>query len=384
MILTDQQVLARSALGYFYPDRDQATVFIRRLASQPTNCLVETAVHQGVSGLIYRNLCNLGVLDMIPAPKRHYLRRVYLATAARNISRQNDLVEILALTNKHDIPIVLLKGASLLHSVYKDPGLRPMEDIDLWIMPEQSCRLYRILQRLGYEKDPLYPEKFRKSQTVLDIRTHLLDADRIRSRKRLLGMDQRNIFNDSVPLKIDKVRAHQLNGADQVLFLGIHALKHDISRLIWLVDMLGVTSSWEESCWLELDQRAAKWGQHRTLAYNRYLIHRIFGIAFKGRHQTKNDSFNVLERFALKRRINKKALPPWSPLVLFATKKGLSSRFHYILETLFPRPAILRQTFYQHARSSPLTLYLLRAAQLLVWPFRQSHSACPRKDRFGS
>lgn len=96
-----------------------------------------------------------------------------------------------------DIRVVLLKGIALIHELYKDEGLRPMSDVDLWVLPENLNRLTAVLTRIGYEQGSLYPTTFRKDLTTLDLKTHILGADRIKSRTLLLAKGQQHIFGNA-------------------------------------------------------------------------------------------------------------------------------------------------------------------------------------------
>ncbi len=52
-----------------------------------------------------------------------------------------------------------------------------------------------------------------------------------------------------------------------------------------------------------------------------------------------------MEKKVLRGRIKKDSLPVQASLPLFSSEKGLHKRLSFILETLFPRPEILRQVF---------------------------------------
>ena len=368
--ITEQQLLAQSALPYFGKENDDPA-FFRQMAKVGPGRFVDQAICQGMAGLLYHRLLNAGVPHGIPRAETARLRRIYLATAAGNVSRMRDLAEILIRSNEAEIPVVILKGMSLLESVYADPGLRPMEDMDLWVIPDQLDRLSELLYDLDYQSDPIYPGTFKKRQTVVDIRAHLLDADRICARRHLLHCGQSLVHADTKPVGIYGATAKGLAAHDQILFLGIHALKHDVSRMIWLTDIFGAMQSWDKTAWQALVKRAKLWDQENSLTYILWLIWRLFGYLppDENHHTLFGDRFHLLEKRALRQRIKRKALPPWSPLVLYSTAKGLKGRLQYIFEMLFPRPQILRQVFRQRTSLPVPVLYLLRVAQLLSMSF---------------
>jgi len=51
----------------------------------------------------------------------------------RNKRILQELGEILALFQPHNIPVIVLKGACLAHTVYQNIGLRVMLDLDLLV-----------------------------------------------------------------------------------------------------------------------------------------------------------------------------------------------------------------------------------------------------------
>jgi len=80
------------------------------------------------------------------------------------------------------VRVILMQGISLLQQVYRDIGLRPMNDMDLWVLPEQYNDLVDCFVSQGFEQNSIYPHTFSKGEVVVDIHTHILWGDRIRSR----------------------------------------------------------------------------------------------------------------------------------------------------------------------------------------------------------
>jgi hypothetical protein len=73
-----------------------------------------------------------------------------LATLARNLSIAEHTHEILDAAAADELPMLPLKGAILAHTIYEDPGLRPMSDVDLLVRPRQLERAIALLIRLGF------------------------------------------------------------------------------------------------------------------------------------------------------------------------------------------------------------------------------------------
>jgi hypothetical protein len=71
-------------------------------------------------------------------------------TAFRNLSRLAQLREIQTALAAQNIPILVLKGMVLAFVVYKDPSLRPMHDLDVFLDEKDLDFAVRILGDLGY------------------------------------------------------------------------------------------------------------------------------------------------------------------------------------------------------------------------------------------
>lgn len=365
---TLQQLVAAPAAIYFGRSVHEES-FFRALKTVDPDHFLDQTIRQGMAGILYRVLLEREKTNLLPKVHIKNIRRRYLSTAASNAARAENLKRILQQLDREKIPVVVLKGMALIETFYNDPGLRPMEDIDLWVFPDQYKSIVEALTRLGYQNDPLYRQTFRKRKTVLDIRTHLLDSDRIQARTGLMGIDEIEVFRSTILTHICGAPSRVLSASDTVLYLSMHALKHDMSRMIWLTDVIGFVKSWTEAHWQHLHERSKAWGQEITVVSIFYLMEQLFGIHFSPL-KIINPKISTLQRYALRQRVNKKALPPWSSLLLSSTKKGLAARLRYVIETLFPRPSVLRQVFPRHAHLPSVFLYFLRTVQLFSLPFR--------------
>jgi len=343
----------------------------RRLQSLMSNGvdvdrLIKTSIKEGMAGFLYRNLLKAGILQGLDPQQRQRLESLYYQTVHINLKLIYDMRKILEGLNEREINVVLLKGMALLHQLYSDIGVRPLTDIDLWVLPRDYPALTGILRSQGYRQDHLYPNTFRKGSTVLDLNTHPLGADRIKTRAFLITRDQEHIYHAAQTTRIDGQPALCLNPYDQVLLLGLHLLKHSASRLIWLVDIKCLVGGWGNSDWDALIMRAQELGLTRTLAYICFLLTSSldYELPPRARQVLEAERLSLVEKRVLGRRIRGDALPVWAPLVLSPSVKGFRRRLYFALETLFPRPQILRQVFPNSARLSVPYLYFKRVIQL--------------------
>ena len=327
--------------------------------------LLRAACREGVGGLLYRHLRQSGLLEQRSEPFRKQIENDYYRIAADNLRLVADAKTVLETLEGRGIPTVVLQGMALLDR-YADIGLRPMNDIDLWVMAADLPRADQSLTALGYRRDKLYPGSYRKGSTKIDLRTHLFWADRIHSRRYLLAVSQESIFRDAVGFRIDGCAARRLMPYDEMIYLSMHAIKHFAACLIWLVDLRLITAEWTETEWRQCLQRAAHLGQASIIACTLFLLRDLFGsaaVGYRG-HPAGMPPLGILHKAVLKQRKKSGALPEWAPLLLFETNGGWKNRLLYQTENLFPRPAVLGQVFPADRSGNRWLLYGLRFLQL--------------------
>jgi len=329
--------------------------------------LIEQAMREGVAGILYKSLLASGALDSLDQGHRETLQAFYYQTLRMNLRLMHALKQVLSQVNQRGVAVVVLQGMDLLNDTYEDIGLRPMTDIDLWVSRKDYEELVHILGVLGYERDDVYASTFKQGATVFDIHTHILWADRIRTRKLLLGKSEEHLIGEVRAIKIEGEKALCLSPYDQVLYLSLHAFKHRADRLIWLVDIKRILERWNGGNWESLVRRAEDLGQKKTLMYIFFLLERVFHFrippdALKLLQKKKLSS---LEKKILRERVKKGSLPLWGPVLLFSSELGPVKRGLFLLENLYPRIEVLRQVFPSRPNLKPRQLYVKRTLQLL-------------------
>ncbi|MDD2754218.1 MAG: nucleotidyltransferase family protein [Methanothrix sp.] len=128
---------------------------LRRIETILEECLnwddiLERSEIQGISQRLYCNLLKINKDWKVPANVMDDLREKYLINISKNMLHFRELANILRSFNDLNIKIIVLKGAFLAQIIYKDIGLRPMNDIDLLIREEDLQMVEKALAELRY------------------------------------------------------------------------------------------------------------------------------------------------------------------------------------------------------------------------------------------
>lgn len=90
--------------------------------------------------------------DLVPPPLEEVLHQAYVRSAVRNAFLLRSLNESLRHLSQEGVDVVLLKGAALVHTVYRRAAARPMRDFDLLVRQGDIPAVLRVLIALGYTR----------------------------------------------------------------------------------------------------------------------------------------------------------------------------------------------------------------------------------------
>jgi hypothetical protein len=133
MISLEEKMLVHSVVSYPTPVHQQK---IQRIIHQDVDMdrVIDTAFKEGLAGFLYRSLMSSGVFDALTEDQKERLQSLYYNTVVFNLKRIHELGTVLTVLIQENIQVVLLQGVALLPQIYDDIGLRPITDIDLWVL----------------------------------------------------------------------------------------------------------------------------------------------------------------------------------------------------------------------------------------------------------
>ena len=234
--------------------------------------LAVTAIALGLAPLLHWRFNQAGV-----SSPPLFMAKLALTRQAHN-QRYTDMAgqlgQILAACAAEKIDVVVLKGALLAAVAYPEPGLRPMNDIDLLFRPPELARVERLLERLGYEG------KHKSAETGPGVAKHLstyrrpgpkaatpnpyLSAGNERTVEPHGSLEESwfglkvditpGVWERVVPVLLCGQPAFRLSTVDTLLHLAVHAAFHVIMAstvFVQLYDVGQVIATWPA----ELDWR---------------------------------------------------------------------------------------------------------------------------------
>jgi hypothetical protein len=224
----------------------------------------EKAVEKRLAGLF---------LEAVP-PQLSERMRERLRKAAGQEALQDTMIgrqwgRVLAALANRGLTPVPLKGRALALAVWPRPALRPPGDIDLLLEADAIPVAADALRGLGYRSAPQERAGLLRAGPVGIEQLHSdperpmvdLHARLFRSVGR--GVEAEALLARSRPSRLDGHPIRELDPADRLLFLCVHAAKHGLCELKWLLDLYALARSTEAALWRiaarrAIDTRAAR------------------------------------------------------------------------------------------------------------------------------
>jgi hypothetical protein len=317
--------------------------------------LMELAAEQGVMPLLHSACAGSMAVSQ---PIEAILRRSYHESRQRNAHTIRQLTRVLTLLNRNHIPVLLLKGAALIHTVYDDPALRPMVDFDLLIDREDVSRAVALLRMDGYsicdkevhagsivdDENEIKLVSANSDDVPVELHWHLFDVPYYQHRMPLGWF-----WATAQPISVRGVPALVLGPEAQLFYLCCHlALHHRGKGLLWQHDIVAFLHHYQhELVWSVVLDKAeefelilavqtvlpalvSEW--HAPIPVKQYALLMALCPHFIERHiftLLMAERRPVLQRF-------------WTDLI------GLpdaSSRLRFAARHIFPSPAYMKQRY---------------------------------------
>jgi hypothetical protein len=213
------------------------------------DALAGQAIAAGLGPLLHRGLERAGV-TVPPAPRRRLLA-AYALNAVRNDAVQAEVVRVSAVLEAAGIPAVPLKGAALLATLYPDPALRVLSDLDLLVGGPVARDAARVLLAAGYEHVDAGLLLDRSQRFLHHVTLHRESRPfsfALELHHRLVtgfawDLDSAALVARAAPAPYGGGTVRLLDAIDEATYLAAHAAIHLAEpHLKWLVDLAALAA----------------------------------------------------------------------------------------------------------------------------------------------
>jgi len=231
--------------------RPDPTALRRAVEARPDPAVVfSAAMVHGLVPMLWRALCGAGVGDAMG----EWAERFDQVTQVRRLEAMLLLPRAVAqavvpLTDIGLEPLVF-KGP-VVAARYPEPGMRAMEDLDLYLPRRQHGAALAALERAGW--DVVRPAAYDRYDRVLrhpDVPALVLELHYGFEAwyKRVTAVDAEELWRRRVPVDCLGTSAFGLPPAEEIVALAQHAGKpfHSFTRLVWIADLGMVVGDCEE------------------------------------------------------------------------------------------------------------------------------------------
>lgn len=312
------------------------------------------ALQHGLAPLLYQALTTRAQRD-VPTAVVQSLRTAYLQTSTANARMYAELAHLLEVFGHENIPIVLLKGSALAATLYVDPGLRPMGDLDLLVPVMMLDRSTALLEQEGYidGSQTLLPHIDRHNNEILYYRPGNW-ACTVDLHWRLLGWVH---YTRSIPIEwfwertteqpIAGQPAKVLDPEAHLLHAAAHlALHHAAERLVWSLDMALLIDRYQDQInWTSFIDAVRAFGLAPAVQQSIARVEETWGVSLP--EPTRSVLFALASHWS-ERMILSFARSPrkWHHNVdgVFA-RPGWQAKLAYIIGILFPNATYMQSKY---------------------------------------
>ncbi len=220
------------------------------------------AEYHSVAPLVYRQIQRHHIA--IPKQQLLQLKALVIRHRRANTIRFSCLQETADLFGSKNIELIALKGAALAHILYDNPFLRPMNDMDLLVAPDQAKAAADLLLHLGYSMPhgahrfnhrphhlPMLQKKVQGMTVTVEIHTDLRHRDSTSSMTIHDLIEQPQIF------QCGELRIKAMGHIDMLRHLCRHSFSASTQlRLIHLYDVMAYAIKFHDRIdWQRLGQQ---------------------------------------------------------------------------------------------------------------------------------
>jgi hypothetical protein len=142
-------------------ERHNSNIFGLLRSSLDWSQVIQLSKWYRISALVFAHLCSDSFLEYVPDLARSHLEAAYQKNGVTHLLQFAEMRRVVRALRTAGVPTILLKGAALVESVYPDPAVRNMGDLDLLVEKRHMVEADRVIRGLDYRPlqgpDPGHP-----------------------------------------------------------------------------------------------------------------------------------------------------------------------------------------------------------------------------------
>jgi hypothetical protein len=249
--------------------------------------LVALAAQTAVSYQLYERVLQPRLRSVVPAEPLARLRAAVHEQTVRVIRLQATLVEILKACAAVDLPVIVLKGMHLAHTVYDSPVARDMVDIDLLFKRTDMPKATAVFKSLGYniphKADNLFDlspanKEYTLAHPVLgtSVDVHWM----LTKPQWEASIEETALWDRASTFYVAGERALGLAVEDQLAYICFHASYAHYFAFVGLrpfVDISRICANAPGTNWSTFEDRVHDWGWQRSAVLSLSIARRYLG-----------------------------------------------------------------------------------------------------------
>jgi hypothetical protein len=371
------------------PDTAENKAFRDELPNRTNPNLLEQALREGVSCVLFYNIKKYGLTYILPQNDYRKLSSLYYTNMKRNLQVLGALRAVLEIFQEANIPCIILKGIALAEHVYPSIAMREMSDVDILVKKEDLFKSDECLFSLGYtsrdstlEKALLNPvgylaslEYRRNAPSLLNLHVHwhpvntsvpaVMFAERI---------DTSRLWENAEKTIIADCQVLTLCPEHMIIYLCEHALRvgHSFDRLILVCDIFYAIKAFEHIIdWDFVTEESRRFNLSRFVYHGLSIVkrHTALDIPDMCIEKMRPPDTSLGERYFLKLQRNNRRIRGSSYFIYLAMNRGFFPKVEFIIRTFFPPRQILMQRQYLKGTEFSTSFYILRIGEIFshIW-----------------
>lgn len=223
--------------------------------------LLSTATDHGVMPLLAYNLTNI-CPNLVPKKILTALQNYLQGNAINNLGLNRQLVDILKLLELHKIPAIPFKGIVLATSVYRNPLLRQISDLDILIHPWDMSKAKDLLIAQGYKirnEVPWECHLIKDNGVNIDLHREIVPQHIS------CPLQSDELWQHLESLPLGKATVPNFSSEMLLIILCLNGSKDCWQSLSRICDVAELINSDQQMDWQLIMQQAEQWGFKRVV-----------------------------------------------------------------------------------------------------------------------